>query len=218
MSSMMPNGAKYAVATNVALAVAITAITNANPAVASSGTLPALNDIVFLTSGWSELNGSVARVKSPSAGTFQLEGIDTTDTVRYPAGEGAGTYQIVSSFVGISKVRDIQMSGGEQQFFQYQYVDDPSGRQLQAPTFKSAQTMTMLVDYDPTLPAFNAMVTLDRKRSVAVLRETLPNGDVIYYVGWFSFNKVPSKTLNEFMTNQLTFSLTAEPLRYPAGA
>lgn len=218
MPSMMPNGAKYAVATSLATAVAITAISNANPAVASTGTLPTLNAILLLTSGWSELNGAVARAKSPAGGTFNLDGIDTTDVVRFPAGEGAGTYQVASTFIGISKVRDIQMSGGEQQFYQYQYVDDPSGRQLQAPTFKSAQTMTLQVDYDPTLPAFNALVELDRKRGIAVLRETLPNGDVIYYVGWISFNKVPTKVLNEFMANQLTFSLTAEPIRYASGS
>lgn len=218
MPSIMPNGAKYAVSTSLAAAVAITALSNANPAVASAGTLPLADAIVTLVSGWSELNGAVARVGASGGGTFELEGIDTSDTVRYPAGEGIGAYQVASGFVNIGKIRSVEMAGGEQQFYQYQYVDDASGRQLQAPTFKSAQTLTLQVDYDPSLPHFNALVELDRKRLPVVLRETLPNGDVIYYVGWISFTKVPTKVLNEFMANQLTFSLTSEPIRYAAGS
>lgn len=216
MASIMPNGARYAVATTYGAAAAITAVTNAAPPVASSGTLPTAGGILLLTSGWPDLNGAVARALDPAAGTFKLEGLDTTDIVRYPAGEGLGTYQLATDFVNIPKIRDVQTSGGDQQFFQYQYVDDASGRQLQAPTFKSAETMTLLVDYDPSLPHFNALVELDRQRRPVILRESLPNGDVLYYVGWFSFKKTASKTLNEFMTNQATFSLTSDSVRYDA--
>lgn len=216
MPSIMPNGAKYAVSTAVAAAIAMTAISNENPARASSPSLPADGAILLLTSGWPELNGAVVRADDPATGGFDLEDIDTSNTTRYPAGEGVGTYQVASAFQNIPKIRSVELTGGEQQFFQYQYVDDASGQQRQAPTFKSAQTLTLLVDYDPSLPHFAALVELDRKREPVVLRETLTNGDVIYYVGWISFNKVPSKTLNEFMTNQLTFSLTAEPMRYDA--
>lgn len=216
MASIMPNGARYAVATAISAASAITAITNAAPPVASVAAPPADGSIIVVTSGWPDLNGSVARSDDATANTFELEGLDTSDLVRYPAGEGVGTYQVASAFQNIPKIRSVEMSGGEQQFFQYQYVDDASGKQLQAPTFKSAQTLTLQVDYDPSLPHFAVLVELDRKRQPVVLRETLTNGDVIYYFGWFSFNKVPSKTLNEFMTNQATFSLTADPIRYDA--
>lgn len=217
MASLMVNGARYAVATQLAAAVALSGITNANPAVASAGTTPNVGDVTLITSGWSELNGAVARVATEVEGvSFTLGGVDTSDIVRYPSGEGGGTYQVASGFVNIPKIRELNLQGGEQNFYTYQYVDDPSGRQMQAPTFKSAQTLTLQVDYDPSLPHFNQLVELDRKRGVAILRETLPNGDVIYYVGWISFNKVPSKVLNEFMANQLTFSLTADPIRYPA--
>lgn len=216
MTSMMINGARYAVATQLSAAMAMTAVTNANPAVASAATPPAAGAIALLTSGWPDLNGSVARSKSPTADSFQLENVNSTDLIRYPAGEGVGTFQVASDFVGLSKVRSVEMAGGEQNFYQYQYVEDASGRQQQAPTFKSAMTMTLQVDYDPSLPHFDALVELDRLRGISILRESLPNGDVIYYVGWISFNKVPTKVLNEFMANQLTFSLTADPMRYAA--
>ena len=89
-------------------------------------------------------------------------------------------------------------------FFQRQYVDDPNGKQVQAPTFKSAMSRTYSLDYDPSKPHFDALIELDRAREICILRETLPNGDVIYYAGYLSFNKEPTRTLNEFMSNVLS--------------
>lgn len=215
MGSMMINGARYAVATAFSTARAITAITNTNPPSASTAQPPTNGSILLLTSGWPDLNGAVVRAANADADSFDMQGINATDVLRFPAGEGVGTFQVASDFVPLQKVRSVEMAGGEQNFYQYQYVEDDSGRQQQAPTFKSAMTQTLQVDYDPSLPAFDALVELDRLRGVSVLRESLPNGDVLYYVGWISFNKVPTKVLNEFMANQLTFSLTADPIRYP---
>ena len=215
--SLMINGARYAVATAFAPLVAITAVSNAAPPVASTLTPPALGTIVLLSSGWNALNESVARVGTVVAGaSFQLEGKDTTDVVRFPATEGIGGFQVASAFVNLPKVHDIQANGGEQNFATRQYVDDPSNTQVQAPTFKSARGRTMMLDYDPAKPHFPALIALDRSRIVTVLRETLPNGDVIYYAGRLSFNKEPTTTINEFMSNQTTFSFTGESIRYAA--
>lgn len=217
MSSRYINGALYAVSTQLAAAIAVSAISNADPAVASSVTPPANGSVVVLNSGWPNLNDSVARAANQVAGTsFELEGVDTTNLALYPAGEGAGNFRVASSFVGLSQVRDVTMEGGDQNFFQYQYVEDQGGRQRQKPTFKSAMTTNILMDYDPDLPWYLALIELDRQREPVVLRETLPAGDVIYYYGYISFNKVPTKTINENMTVQATFSLLADPIRYPA--
>lgn len=217
MSSRFINGAKYAISTQLAAAIAITGISNANPGVASTGTTPADGDILIIKSGWTELNDSVVRADNPVAATsFRLEGVDTTDLVRFPAGEGIGSYLKVSNFVGLSQVRDVQMDGGDQQYFQYQYVEDQGGRQRQKPTFKNAMSMRVVLDYDPSLPWYAALKEVDRKRIDCVLREVLPAGDVIYYVGTLSFNGVPTKGINENMTVQATFSLSSDPVRYDA--
>lgn len=214
MSSRFINGAKYAISTQLAAAIAITAVTNANPAVASSGTLPTDGDILIIKSGWTELNDAVLRADTPSGGTFKLEGYDSTDTARFPAGEGIGTYIKASNFVSLSQVRDVQMDGGEQQYFQYQYVEDQGGRQRQKPTYKNAMSMRVVIDYDPNLAWYAALVEADRKKIDVVLREILPAGDVIYYVGTLAFNKVPTKGINENMTVTATFSLSSDPTRY----
>jgi hypothetical protein len=216
MGSRFINGAKYAVSTSLGAAVAVTALTNADPAVATTATPPADGAVVLLASGWTELNESVVRADSPTANSFALEGFDASDAVRFPAGEGIGAYRTVGGFVTLSQVRDVATEGGDQNYFTYQYVEDQGGRQRQKPTFKSPMTTTITLDYDPNLPWYDTMRELDRTKNVVVLRETLPNGDVIYYVGALSFNGVPSKSINENMTVTATFSLQADPIRYAA--
>lgn len=217
MSSFFINGAKYALSRAVGAAVAVTAVTNANPAVASAATLPAAGDIVIFNSNWSELLGGVAtKVGTSGSGTFELLEIDTTNTQRYPAGEGIGAYQVASDFVSLTQIRDFTSDGGEQNYFNYQYVDDPSSRERRKPTNKSAMGYTLILDYDPNLPWYDSCIELDRKQEKVVLREILPTGDTILYYGYMSFRKVPSKVVNENMTVQLTFSLDSDPIRIPA--
>lgn len=217
MSSFFINGAKYALSRVLGPAVAVTAVSNGNPAVATAPTLPAQGDIVVFNSNWSELLGGIAtKVGTSGSGTFELLEIDSTDLNRYPAGEGIGAYQVASSFVSLTQIRDFTSDGGEQNFFNYQYVDDPSSRERRKPTNKSAMGYTVVLDYDPNLPWYDAAIELDRKQEKVVLREILPTGDTVLYFGYMSFRKVPSKVVNENMTVQLTFSLDSDPIRIPA--
>ncbi len=217
MSSRFINGAKYAVSTTRAAPVAITAASNAAPPVMSTTAPPANGSIVILNSGWTELAESVARAAGNVPGvSFTLEGVSTVDTTRFPPTEGIGSFEVAGTFVSLTQVRDVVMDGGEQQYFNYQYVEDPNGRQRRSPTSKNAMGMTITLDHDPDLPWFDVLVESDRLREPVVLRETLPNGDVLYYYGYVSFNKETSKTLNENMTNTATFSLLADSIRYDA--
>jgi hypothetical protein len=216
MSSRFINGAKYAVSTALAAAVAITAITNADPAVASSPTPPADGDILLLTSGWSNINSSAARAANADVDSFELEGVNTTNVLRFPAGEGAGTFQKVNTFLGINQVRDVKLEGGEQNYFEFQYVEDEGGRQRKKPTFKSASAMTLVLDYDPDLAWYEALIEIDRVGGLVVVREILPSGDTIYYVGTLAFNKVPTKDINQNMTVQASLSLESDPVRFGA--
>lgn len=217
MSSYFVNGAKFAVSNTLAAAIAMTAVSNANPAVALTATPPANGSIVVLKSGWTELNETVSRTAGQVAATsFQIEGFNASDVVRFPAGEGIGTFEVASAFVGLSQVRDVTLDGGEQNYFTFQYVEDVGGRQRRKPTFKSATGFTIVLDYDPDIAWYAALIEMDRVKTPVVLRETLPAGDIIYYYGEISFNKVPTKTINENMTVTATFSLLADPVRYSA--
>lgn len=217
MSSHFVNGTRFAVAPLAALSVAISAISNANPAIASTANPPALGEIVVVKSNWPGLTDVPVRSGAVVAATsFVLEGYDTTNTGLYPAGEGGGVFVKTGPFVSLSQVRDVTTEGGDQNYFEYQYVEDQTNRQRRKPTYKSAMGYNIVMDEDSDLPWFNALKEMDRLGEPVVLRETTPKGDTIYYVGTVSFNAIPTKTLNENSTVTASFSINSDPMRYKA--
>ena len=157
MAAYFPNGTVFAVSTARAANVPITAITNAAPPVASTATPPTDGSVVVLNTGWPTLNDRVIVSDGADVDSFELAGLDTTSTTRYPAGEGVpGSFYVASDFVNLSQVTTSEKQGGEQQFFTWQYLEDRSGRQRQRPTFKNAKSLTLTLDYDPALGSARA--------------------------------------------------------------
>jgi hypothetical protein len=213
MSVSLPNGSLIALGSAYGSAVTITALSNANPAVATAAGHGLSNgDIVRINSGWSRLNGKVVRVASATTGTFALEGINTVSTTVYPAGSGTGTAQEVTTFTQIAQILGTATNGGEQQFLEYQFLE--SDAQTRIPTFKNASGLTLTVGDDPTLGGYDAVSTANDDRLPRALRVSLANGSFIYYQGYVSLNKTPSLTVNELMAVEATLSFLNEPVRY----
>jgi hypothetical protein len=213
----MPNGARYAVSTGLAAAVAITAISNASPAVANTATPPTEGDIVVLDSGWDRLAQAVVRAGTVVAATsFQLERVDATDADNYPAGEGVGVFQKVNGFTVIDQVIGLDQSGGEQNWETFQYAQDKDGKQRQDKTYKSPRVLTLTLHYDPDKPWNATLISQDEGEDLSVIRETLKNGDVVYYVGKLSYSQVPKRALNVSDAVTVALALTQPPIRYPA--
>lgn len=217
MSQLFINGAQYAFATAAAADVPITGITNADPAVASATSDPLAGDIVLLKSNWSALIGQACKVGTVVAGTsFEMLGIDTTDTTLYPAGEGAGSYQTLSSFVSLSQIRDIAQQGGDFNDFTWAYVEDRALRQRSRPTDANPLKLTFTLDYDPSLPWFAALESVTNKQMLTAMRETLPDGTVLLYTGYIAFNKSPTRQRNQNMTVTAVMTINSDIIRYPA--
>ena len=213
-----PNGTTFSVSTVFGAAVPFTAITNAAPPVCSATSPPTLGAVGLITSGWAALNDRVAKATAIVAGaSFELENIDTTDNVKFPAGQGAGSFQPVTTWVALSQVTNVQKSGGTQQFYKWQYAEDPSNTQKQRPTFKDSKTLTLTLDYDPALAWYAALQAADSKQALVILQALLPSGDTLYYAVYPSFDADPSMDLNKNMENIATFSLVSPLTRYAAG-
>lgn len=210
------NGTKFAFSTTLAAAVAISGISNAKPAKATTLALPQNGDIVLLKSNWTELNDLGAYAEDAAGGTFSLAGVDTTDTGLYPPGEGAGSYQVAGSFISLSQIRGVEQSGGDTNTFDWGYVDDSSPRQRSKPTDQNPLVLTFTMDYDPDLPWMAALEEISRKRQLVVMRERNPTGDVFLYTGYISFQKSPTRVRNENQTVIATMTVNSEMLRYPA--
>ncbi len=218
MSVFLSNGSTIAIAGTLAAEKTVTAISNANPGVASSTAHGFVNgDIVLMRSGWTSLDSRVARVAAQASGTFDLEGIDTTNLRRYPAGGGVGGARLVTSasWTDISQITESSASGGEQQFATYSFLAD-TGDQRQLPTKRTPRQITLQVADDPTQPHYAILDAADSDRQARVIRLTLANGSVIYYAAYVSFNKVPTLNQDEIMVLAVNLSLASEPTRYAA--
>lgn len=213
MAISLPNGALVAMASGYGSPLTVSAITNANPGVASStGHGLTDGDIVEVTSGWSRLTEKVVKVDQLTADTFGLVGIDTSLTSIYSAGGGAGSVRKVTGFTQLAQILDSSSSGGEQQFLEYQLLEGDAQKRI--PTFKSAAGLTFSVADDPSLPGYILASAANDDRLPRAVRITLPSGATIYYNAYISLNKTPSLTVNQIMAVEVTLSLLAEPVRY----
>ncbi|WP_144630252.1 phage tail protein [Bordetella genomosp. 13] len=216
MSVFLSNGSTISIAGTLGAEKIVTAVTNASPGVASSTGHGFVNGgIVLVRSGWTSLDSRVARVAASEADKFSLDGIDTTNVRRYPAGGGAGGARLVTptSWTEITQITESSASGGEQQFATYSFLAD-TGDQRQLPTKRTPRQITLQVADDAAQPHYAILDAADSDRLPRVIRLSLPNGAVIYYAAYISFNKVPTMNQDEIMVLAVNLSLASEPTRY----
>jgi hypothetical protein len=213
MSVSLPNGALISIANGYLASLNVTAITNANPAVATATAHGyAAGDFVEITSGWSRLTNKVIKVGAVTANTFELLGVDSTLVSIYPAAGGGGSARTVIGYTQLSQILSSSSSGGEQQFLEYQFLE--SDAQKRIPTFKSAAGLTFSIADDASQPGYLVAVVANDDRLPRAVKASLPGGSVISYNAYVSVNKTPSLTVNEIMAVECTMSLLAEPVRY----
>lgn len=212
MAISLPNGALVAIASGYGAATNITAITNANPGVASASNTLLDGAFVEVTSGWSRLDKKIVRVNAPTTTTFELEGINTTSTITYPAGSGTGSFREISGWTQLSQILSSSSSGGDQQFTTYQFLESDVEKEI--PTTKSPIKVELSIADDPTLAGYILASTANDDRLPRAVRVTLPNGAIILYNAYVSLNKTPSLTVNEVMASKITLSLLNEVVRY----
>jgi hypothetical protein len=194
-------------------ATATTALSNASECVVTATHSLAAGDYVVMASGWGLLDQRVVRVKSVSGGTsFVLEGVDTSDTSKYPATTGVGTFRKINTWSTLSQVKGISASGGAQQFADITSISDTVIRQI--PTVKDAVNMTVDVFDDPTLTWYADVIAADTARSPYALLMTFPNGSKLVANAYWSVMKVPTMETNQALMTQISLSYAAEPVRY----
>lgn len=214
MSVSLPNGALIAIAASYGASKNMTALTNANPGVATLEAAHGVStgDFLEVTSGWSRLTNKVVRAGTVATNDVPLDGINTTLTSIYPAAGGTGTVREITGWTQLSQILSSSSSGGEQQFLEYQFLE--SDAQKRIPTFKSAAGISFTIADDPTQPGYQLASAANDDRLPRAVRVTLPNGSIILYNAYISLNKTPSLTVNELMAVEVTLSLLAEPVRY----
>lgn len=213
MSAFLPDGATVALATAYGSAKSVTAITNANPGVITAAAHGMANGAFYeLKSGWQKVNDRVFKAANVATNAVDLTGIDTTDTVRFPAGSGTGSLREITAFTQISQILEFTTNGGDQQFANFSFLEEDYERQL--PTITSAQSIQIGIADDPTLAGYIALKAAGEARAIRALKVTLPNNSVIMYNGYVSFNETPTLTKGSVMQVTATISLQGRPTRY----
>jgi hypothetical protein len=217
MSYSLPNGSLISIASAYGVVKEMTALSNANPAIA---TLEAshdvvLNDILEVTSGWELLSGRILKAGTPSTGNVvPLVGFDASSTARYPAGSGVGSVREITTWDDLPQILEVQSNGGEQQYAEYQPLS--AKKQKRKPTVKSAQGMTLRIGDDPSLAIYDLLREADQDGVPRAVRLTLPDGSVILYNASISFDDNPTVNVNQIMTVGVTLSFEADITRYEA--
>ena len=213
MAVTLANGSIVQIATQMAAEKKVTAVSNAAEAVCTATAHGLQNgDYVALLSGWGVLNERVFRVTSVDANSFKLDGVDTRDLNKFPAGSGACSFQKVEAWQQVTQIMEVSSSGGEQQFYEYGFLEEDFDRKI--PTTQSASSMTFKIADDPSLPGYKAAKAASDSGKLTPMRIVLKNKSVVVYNGYVSMGAMPNVVRNEIMTVDMTYSLAGLFNRY----
>lgn len=213
MAAKLPNGALLYIAGSYGEAITVSAVTNASPAVCTAtGHGLAKGDYVVVTSGWNNLNEKVVRVGEVTTNTFELEGINTTDQAKYPAGSGVGSVKEVATWQQIQQVMETGTDGGDPEYVEYEFLEDDFKRRI--PTGYSAMSITLTLADDPSLPGYQKLKLAKDARDPVAIRMRLPNNSELLYNGYVALNETPTTTKGEIMAVTASLSLASQPIRY----
>ncbi len=209
----LPNGSTIDLASSYSAEVEVDSISNANPAVATATAHGFVEgDIVLMVSGWSKVTNRAFRVGAVTTDTFEIEGLDSTDTNFYPVGGGVGTAKSAETYVQIPQVTAVEFSGGEANYLEVQFLEWDT--QVSIPTVKSAITMTLTVADDPNQPMLPIVEAYDEAKSINIVRLNLVNGSTILYPAILSMSGTPTVTINELLTNTISMAVQGKPTRF----
>jgi len=214
MSIKLATGTQVAIASAYGTGFTITAISNANPAVAtlsaSHGVI--VGDIIEVRSGWDLIDGRLFRVSAVSTNDVTLEGLNTSSTTDYPAGSGTGTGREVTSWANITQIKSLGTSGGESEFTDITSVADRVRKQM--PTVRSATQYELVVYDDPTLSYYSTVQTASDTVALTAMRIVFPDSSRLLANGYWSLQKSPDIAVNEALTARIGLSAFALPTRY----
>lgn len=190
MAYFFPPGTKYFYSNTLASAKTITAVTNANPAVATSvahGYVD-LDPLVFF-SGWQDASDTVFEADQLTVDTFSFLGLNATDTNVYSSGSGGGTTQKVSNWVEIPQILTASTNGGG---IKYGTISPLASRQdTKQPVGFEAIGVDMKIGYDANNATIQAMQAITRVFGKVALKLVLPGGGRVYGYGNLACSEFP---------------------------
>lgn len=204
MAFYTAEGSKFYFSDTFGAAKNVTALTNADPAVATSDAHGLLDaDEVLLMSGWEEATENVFRVDSINADTFGLLGLDSTDTNFHPAGSGLGSVRKITGWTEIPQVLNIETQGGDPRYIDVQLLASQYASRI--PTGFNPSSATLTLAHDPANAVYKRMLGIGRVRRLVAFKIVVAGGGVSYAYGYMSAAEAPQ--LQSGQVNQVSVAL-----------
>jgi hypothetical protein len=215
MSFALAVGTAASIASTYAAALPFTAASNAAQTVLTmaSTTGLAVGDYVEVTSGWSLLDGRLARISALIASvSITLELVDTTSTTQYPAGGGAGSVRKITAWTQLSQLSsNIQVSGGDQQYADITTLADRTQRQI--PTVRSAVQITLPYFFDQALSWISPVRAVSDSAAATGVMLAYPGGSRTVGNAFWSLRDVPSIE-DSTLRGEVALSFSSKPITY----
>ena len=213
MAYYFPEGSKLYFSSTFASPKTVSALSNADPAVATSTSHGYTDgDEVLLQSGWEDATDTVYQVDQQSADTFQVLGLSTADTSWYPAGTGTGTASKISSWVEIPQVLNISTTGGDARFTTVEPLAKRNA--INVPTGFNAASISLTLGHDPDNANYQAMLTVTRALTKVAFKLVLSGGATAYGYGYMSVSQVPALNRNQANTVTAAISMLGRMISY----
>lgn len=187
------SGLKLFMESAIATAKTISGITKAAPGVVSSTAHGFVNnDIVMLeVQGMVELNGRPFKVVNIAADSFQLASVDGTtgiDTTLYNT-FSSGTAKKVTLGTSIPGVQEFSFSGGDIKTVDTTTVNDLVDTQIVVGA--TAQAADLIMQWDPSSPAQQAMIAAFQTRANKGFKVLWPDGAFVLWYGTVGYTGAP---------------------------
>lgn len=213
MAYYLPEGSKIFMSTGFDAAKNITAVTNANPAVATSTAHGyANNDELLFTSGWEDATDTIWRAGSVAANTFNITGLDSLDTNWFPASTGVGTTQKVSAWLELTQWLDIQSQGGDAR----NVTVEPIGKRnaINMPAGFNATSITLTFGHDIAAASQLALIAASRGLQKRAFKAVIAGGMTGYFYGNVSMSEMPQIQRGQVLRVQASISVLGRFISY----
>jgi len=208
-----PEGSSQQFSSTFASAKTISAVTNANPAVATSTAHGyATGDEILLSSGWEDATDAVYTVTVVDANSFQINGLDASNTGFFPAGSGVGTAQKISSWTSIPQVLTIGSSGGDARFTDVSPLSKRNA--IKIPTGFNATSVTLTLGHDAANANYKTMLGISRTLAKVAFKQVISGGAVSYGYGYLSVSEMPKLNNNNVNTVEAAMTFLGRSISY----
>ena len=213
MAYYFAEGSKFYFSSTFAAAKTITVMSNANPALATSVSHGySDNDEILLISGWEDATDSIYRIDQQSVDTFDVDGLNTTDTDWFPSGSGTGSAYKISSWVEIPQVLNVQPQGGDPRMTNIEPIAKRNS--IAVPTGFNAASIQLTMGHDPANASYLLMVNISRTLAPVAFKMTISGGAVAYGYGYLGVSEVPQLAKNQPNTVQASISVLGRFISY----